>query len=226
MDANPDYQVPATTDVSVLSGIVGTDDFEESFGEPLSHALDLSTWHPGEDLGRLYGELEAQVEQAVAEEEPQRAAIRTEVFPRISIRRGAPRDAGVYQATVDQVEHIHRALLFNGAVEACDGTTATHDSLAITITQIGICLARYQGDSGSWVHRLYRRDLRTKIADPVEAALALIERRQRRGGIDQPDRQGNLSELFRRGIMSYAERAVLLDRSTAPWRMGHGQPAP
>ncbi|MBI4336489.1 MAG: hypothetical protein HY683_01470 [Chloroflexi bacterium] len=26
--------------------------------------------------------------------------------------------------------------------------------------------------------------------------------------------------------MAYAERAVLLNRSTAPWRMGHGNPAP
>jgi hypothetical protein len=34
------------------------------------------------------------------------------------------------------------------------------------------------------------------------------------------------SELGRRGIMSYAERAVLLHRSQAPWRLGHGHPAP
>ena len=35
-----------------------------------------------------------------------------------------------------------------------------------------------------------------------------------------------LAKLARRAIMSYAERAILLQRSTAPWRMGHGSPAP
>src|SRR5262249_35478280 len=32
--------------------------------------------------------------------------------------------------------------------------------------------------------------------------------------------------LARRALMSYAERAVLLERARAPWRLGHGSPAP
>src|SRR5207249_2535062 len=32
--------------------------------------------------------------------------------------------------------------------------------------------------------------------------------------------------LAQRGIMAYAERAILLERSTATWRIGHGNPAP
>jgi hypothetical protein len=35
-----------------------------------------------------------------------------------------------------------------------------------------------------------------------------------------------MSELARRGLTSYAERAILARRSSAPWRMGHGSPAP
>lgn len=35
-----------------------------------------------------------------------------------------------------------------------------------------------------------------------------------------------MSELARRGIMAFAERAVLVHKSSAPWRMGHGSPAP
>jgi hypothetical protein len=35
-----------------------------------------------------------------------------------------------------------------------------------------------------------------------------------------------MSEMARRAIMAYAERAILLDRSNATWRMGHGNPAP
>lgn len=206
--------------------MVGADEFREEFGEPLERTLDLETWRPGEDLGELYGQLEAQVTAALAEEAPVRAQIRASVFPRIVDHAGAPRGAGVYQATADQIAHVHRTVLFNGGVEACDGTTVTHDTLALTITQIGVCLVAYHGNSGSWLHRLFRRDLRSAVADPAEQALALIERRQRRSGIDQPDGDNQLSELARRGVMAYAERAVLLERSSAPWRLGHGNPAP
>lgn len=53
--------------------------------------------------------------------------------------------------------------------------------------------------------------------------LTVLERRERR------EAQGlggeALSELARRGIMAYAERAILKDKSNASWRMGHGSPA-
>jgi hypothetical protein len=61
-------------------------------------------------------------------------------------------------------------------VEACDGTSVMHDALPVTIAQIGVCLVSYQGDQGSWVHRLYRRDLWLGGMDPVEEALELLER--------------------------------------------------
>ena len=56
--------------------------------------------------------------------------------------------------------------------------------------------------------------------------MELLEHRERRGGLNQPSQRDSLSELARRGIMAYGERAILLRRSTAPWRMGHGNPAP
>jgi hypothetical protein len=59
----------------------------------------------------------------------------------------------------------------------------------------------------------------------VNEVLDLLERRRRRTGYDQESRRDRLSSLGRRGIMAYAERAVLLKRSEAPWRMGHGNPA-
>ena len=117
-------------------------------------------------------------------------------------------------------------MLFNGGVEACDGTSVVHDTLPITIAQIGVTLVSYRGDQGSWVHRLFRRDLRVSGVDPVDEALELLERRHERAGFDASSKRDTLSDLGRRGIMTYAERAVLLHKSDAPWRMGHGNPAP
>ena len=127
---------------------------------------------------------------------------------------------------MDHIEKVHRGLLFTGQVEACDGISVPFDTLPITIVQIGVCLVSYRGNQGSWVHRLYRRDLRVGGLDPVEETLEMLERRQRRAGFDNSSRRDTLSDLARRGIMTFAERAVLMGISQAPWRMGHGNPAP
>lgn len=199
-------------------------EYENTFGESFTRTLDLGTWRQGENLGDVYDRIEEEVERAVAQEDRIRAAIRAEVFPQITSAPGAPKRAGVYQARIADLERIHRGLLFNGGVEACDGTSVVHDTIPLTITQIGICLVSYNGQQGTWVHRLFRRDLRETISDPVGEALALLRRRDNREGQGQ---EGNkLSELARRGIMAYAERAILLEKSEARWRMGHGSPAP
>ena len=36
-------------------------EFHTSFGETLDQALDLDTWHHGEDLAHLYGRLEQEI---------------------------------------------------------------------------------------------------------------------------------------------------------------------
>ena len=132
----------------------------------------------------------------------------------------------MYQVDQTRLQEVHRKLLFNGGVEACDATSAVLDTLPATITQIGVCLVSYRGDEGAWVHRSYRRDLRTTGRDPLEETLDLLDRRRRRGALDRTSSHDRLSELARRGVMAYAERAVLLDRSQAVWRMGHGSPTP
>jgi hypothetical protein len=199
-------------------------DFEAAYDEPFSKALDLDTWTLGEDLVSAYGRIEAEVASAVAEENRVRKNVRKVVFNRLSGAPGAPPNAGVYQATRETIEKVHTGLLFNGGVEACDGISVVHDTLPLTITQIGICLVSYNGEQGTWAHRLFRRDLRSRISDPVDEVLSVLERREKR------EAQGlggeRLSELARRGIMAYAERAVLREKSDAQWRMGHGSPAP
>ena len=206
---------------------VTADAFAEHFGEPLQHTLDLSSWREGADLVREYARVQLEIERAVAFETVQETRIRELVFPRI-VGPGAPPEAGVYALTVDEISAVHAGLLFNGGVACCDGTVQAHDTLALTIHQIGVCLVSYAGNQGSWSTRLFRRDLREDKGDPAEAMQTLLERRGRRAGLNQPDRRDGLSELAQRSIMSYAEALVLLEKPEpkAVWRMGHGSPAP
>ncbi|MCI0695709.1 hypothetical protein L0337_27365 [candidate division KSB1 bacterium] len=201
-------------------------EFEEAFGEPLSRTLNLDTWMVGENLPELYARLEAEVRDAVADEDRIRQEIRSVVFPKIATGRRRAPNAGLHQVNVATLEKAHRGLLFNGGVEACDGTNVVHDTLPLSITQIGVCLVSYHGELGTWVHRLFRRDLRLRGDDPVQEALEMLERRKSRDGTQDGGRRDQLSELSRRSIMTYAERAILLEKSNARWRMGHGHPTP
>lgn len=201
--------------------------FEEYFGESLGDTLDLRKWRQGVDLVREYARIEREVEQAVAFEGVQEERVRELVFPRVSFAKGAPPEAGHYdKLTIDDIAAVHKGLLFNGGVACCDGTTQAHDTLALTVHQIGVCLVAYTGNQGSWSTRLFRRDLREDKGDPVTVMNELLERRGRRAGLNQADRRDGLSELAQRAVMSYAEVVVLLDHSNAVWRLGHGSPAP
>lgn len=206
--------------------IIGADDFAAGYGESLEQALDLDTWERGEDLVGLFERLDQEVSQALEQEDAIRKQVREVVFEQIVSRRNAPEGAGVFQAKIEDLKATQINVLFNGAVEACDGTCVVHETIPLSIAQIGVCLVSYAGEQGAWVQRLFRRDLRVRGMDPIQEALAVLERRQSRSGVDQTGKRDRLSELGRRGIMSYAERAVLLKKSKAPWRMGHGNPAP
>jgi hypothetical protein len=205
---------------------VSGDEFTAAFNEPLAHTLDLDTWHPGEDLVELYERLRKEVAEAVEQETRIQQEIRKQIFPLLSSRKDAPTEAGVFRTTPERLQDIHSKILFNGALEACDGIVVTHDTLPVTITQIGVCLVSYRGDQGSWMHRLFRRDLRVGGDNPIDETLRLLDRRRERAAVDEPSHRDRLTSMARRGIMAYAERAVLLDRSNAIWRMGHGSPTP
>lgn len=205
--------------------IVNETAFNAAYGESLSTTLDINTWSTGGDLEGLYRRIEEEVGSAVKTESELREIIRNKVLPRIAKRAEAPRGAGWYKAKLSDLKRIHSSLLFNGAVEACDGTSVEYDTLPITITQIGICTVSYQGDQGSWTQRLYRRDLRASTGNALDDVFALLDNRSRRGSTDA-DERSRLSELAKRGIMTYAERAILARKCQAPWRMGHGNPIP
>lgn len=219
-EIKPDSGKNAMT--AAVGSRVESADFEAAYGEPLSCTLDLSTWTQGVDVAALLDQAEQMVSEALEREAEYLPRIRDILFRELPTAPDAPLNAGVYRARRADLEKVHTGLLFNGGVEACDGTSVVHDTLPLTITQIGVCLVSYNGEQGSWAHRLYRRDLRAKLADPVEEVLAVLEQREKRGS--QGQEEDSLSELARRGIMAYAERAILREKSNASWRMGARQP--
>jgi hypothetical protein len=219
----PDPTLP----ISRITRGTTTDEFFRQFGEPLLNTLQAETWHEGVNLVQEYARIEQEVTRAVEIERGHEAEVRRRVFPKLKDAPGAPPEAGYYHdVTLDQIKQVHAGLLFNGGVEACDGTVQVHDTLALTVYQIGVCLVSYCGNQGGWSTRLFRRDLREEHDDPVGDVMAVLEWRGQRAGLNQPDRRDGLSELAQRAVMSYAEARVLTRVSKAPWRMGHGSPAP
>jgi hypothetical protein len=193
--------------------------FERDFGETLLQAVDLESWNVGGDLGREYERIEVEVREAVRRETAVQKTIREQVFPKLHERTKKPRMGGRFAVTVDDLAAVHKGLLFNGGVEACDGSVKVHSTMPLTIYQIGVSMISYRGQQGEWRQRLFRRDLRQQIDDPVEDALALLAGRARQG-LDQE----SSGALLQQTMLQYAERAILLDRSDAVWRMGHGNP--
>ena len=195
------------------------DDFRKLYGEDFVKTIDLTTWEEDQNLAKLYAKIESELIEAKRDEQKNHQAFRESVFPEIKKRQGVPH-AGLHDV-VDMalIEKIHRGFLFNGAVTACSGVSAVYDSVPISITQIGVCLVNYQGQHGSYSHQLFRRDLRHRSDDHINEAIELVKRRQN-------DQNARLSSLALRGIKTFAERAILLERSGSNWLMGNGSPTP
>lgn len=223
-----DQETPHTGEIEPAEA-VGASRFAQVFGEPLEAVLDISTWRGGTDMQGLYERLEidSRIGEALAQEDRATAAIRARILPalRDMSRPSAPPLGGLWRVGLAELEKIHRGTLFAGHVDACDSTVQVHESLALTIIQIGIALVGYHGEEGTWAHRLYRRDLQGSPLNAVELARELLELRDP-GSHGPDDAHDQLTELGRRGITSYAERAVLTRLSNADWRMGSGSPAP
>jgi len=202
------------------------DDFKKAYGENFSDAIDIDTWRIGENLAELYPLIESELIKAKQDEEKTHKTFRERIFPRIKEIGSVPQ-AGLNDDVYKEkgiIEKIHKGFLFNGAVTACGSTSVVYDSVPISITQIGVCLVNYQGQHGSYSHRLFRRDLRFKGDDPIKEAIDLIEKRK--GDDIVSDKRAQLSNLAIRGIRTFAERAILLEKSNSNWLLGSGTPAP
>jgi hypothetical protein len=109
-------QVTAPSETGELA-VIEQDEYRAHFGEDLANTLDLETWHRGEDLANLYSRLEGEIAEAVKQEDVVRERVRADVFPRLADRKGGPPGSGIYVAKVEEIERVHRGLLFNGQVE-------------------------------------------------------------------------------------------------------------
>jgi hypothetical protein len=203
--------------------------YERAFHEPVEKFLNLDTWHTGTDLNRIYArlqsELENNIETGIAAEEKVAATLRQRFFDDLAAWPERPPLAGRWQVTLEELKKVHRCTLFTGDVEACDGVVQVHDTLALTIMQFGVGLIGYRGDEGTWSCRLFRRDLAGGPSDTYEQAMALLD--VRASVADQHDSHDLvIAELGRRGLSTFAQRAVLARKSGATWRMGRGSPAP
>ena len=201
-----------------------------AFEQSLVESLNLEKWQPGHNYAEFYERVENEVRSSTKNEDVAVRAIRTELIPEKIVSR-LPQDVAsvaFQQFNAAQIEKAHLNLLFNGCVEASDGTIVMHDTLPLTITQIGVCLVSYQGEQGAYAHRIFRRDLQMKGDDILEEIKQLLAERQNRGTTGQADENTSAgrSMLAQRGLMAYAERAILMDKSSALWRMGHGNPIP
>jgi hypothetical protein len=202
---------------------VSTRAFEEQFDESILRTLDVDKWRLGSDLNEEYRRIEQEVREADKFETGKEKQIRERFFPRLATLPNMPKNAGKHEAKQEDIEAVHRGLLFNGGVEACDGIVQIHDTLPLTIYQIGVSLVSYRGDQGTWGQRLFRHDLKQKGID-VDELIQFLERRDKRDSSTRPPGADQLGELVQKAILDCAERAILLRRSQAVWRMGHGNP--
>ncbi len=210
-------------DQEEVEPLLGDQEYRASFGEALDQTLDIDSWATGFDWEGAVARLKAEISLAVEREEGLRRIAREELLPRIGKRPGAPSEAGVYRTSPSEIAKVHEGLLFPGRVEAIDGTSSSHDTLPLGITQIGVAVVSYGGVSATFAQRVFRKEIAGKTTDAVQAAIEIIDKRDSRSGIGQKD---GMSELAHRGIMTYAERKILIDKATSEWRMGHGTPAP
>ena len=201
-----------------------SDPFGSAFGESLDRILDPESWTPAADLANTYARLENEVRLAVDQERRVRNTLRERLFPRIEATGRAGAVSGVYRATPDHISRIHSGLLLNGNVEGCDGIAMTHDTLAMTFIQIGVCLVTYDGDQQTWSQRMFRRDCRFDGDDALSEMLDVLDRRRASG--DGRQGRDHISRLARQGIQAYAQRMFLTRYSNARWKMCQGAPAP
>jgi hypothetical protein len=190
--------------------------FQSAFGPSLENMLDLTTWNSGGTLPELYKCLEDEIKTATQQEE----RLRKDLFERVFNRHDAPLSKGCYQVTIDQLSHVHNTLLFNGAVEACNGSFETLRSDSGEHVQIRVSLVSYQGNKETWKQKNFRRDIYLR---PDSDKPRVTDHHR---GKNVNSQGHSSSDLSASRLLSLSERTILTEKSQALWRMGHGVPVP
>jgi hypothetical protein len=202
---------------------VTSDEYRRITGESLSQTVDLARWKKGVEALKDYDKLEAEVTAAEEISVEVRKAIREKIFPAIRQTEGAPKYAGVWRLSPADIAQTHRDVLMNGLVEGCDGNVHVINTMALQIVQIAVVGVSYNAEEESWAHRIFKRDIRVKPGtDMVEETLKLLKRRS--PDEDAKDKPRRVTEMMRRGVMTFMERQVMADALRSPWRIGHGHP--
>src|SRR5262249_6404555 len=96
--------------------------FEDQFDEDILQTLDVERWRLGNDLEQEYQRFLREVREAEQIETAKEKQIREELLPWLASLPNMPKNAGKHEVTPENIASVHRGLLFNGSVEACDGT--------------------------------------------------------------------------------------------------------
>lgn len=96
--------------------VIDDRDFEVATGESLDHTLNLDNWQSGLYLCGDWERIEREVGEALEQRRRTATPFRKRFFPLIASRPNAPKGAGVFQATTDQLKRTQANVLFNGGV--------------------------------------------------------------------------------------------------------------
>lgn len=215
LSANPSFDGPME-----LPEAIDATAYRAMTGESIDVTFDINTWDTGVRALQAFERLEREVKQAEELSAEARLGIRNKIFPLIRELRSRIPEAGVYQATLDELQATQRNVVFNGLVEACDGNNHVYRTLSMDIVQVAVALVSYRGEEETWAHRVFRRDVSMKPdGDLLERTMELLESRSSKTSSTRA-----VTERLRRAIMTYMERVVLAEKSRAPWIMGHGNP--
>ena len=128
---------------------IGPEAFAAAFQESLVEVLDLRTWSDNPGAEQEYLRIEREVREAVAREGDDQREIRAKLFPRLATAAGArrrrpfPRRSGRCRrdAALLAIPRPRRGLRRHHQ---------EHDTLALTVYQIGVSLVSYRGERGNW----------------------------------------------------------------------------
>jgi hypothetical protein len=202
--------------------LISANGYAAMTGESLGETLNINNWETGVRALQAFERLEREIMEAERTSDQLRRAIRGKIFEIINTMQ-VPPCAGVYRATVEDVKAAQKNVLFNGLVEAVDANSHVFYTLPAQIIQIAVASVTYRAAEETWAHRIFRRDI------PLRGGLKLIDDtietlRRRAAGSDGVGGRRKVSDMMRRGVMSFMERAVLADKVQATWRLGHGNP--